>query len=229
MKTAVKKAKPGRKTTISKKQQAYEYIRSGISDETYPPGSRIVIDRIARELKLSIIPVREAIQQLEADGYIQIIPYSGAVVQLMNESDFQDTIGVLAVLDGAATAFAAPKLTSQDIDRLESINEAMREALYNFKFEQVGELNRKFHEVIYKRCGNPYLHDRLKLTWQRLSQIRKSVFSLVPHRAKDAIREHEELIRLIKKRASAAELERFIRQHKLNMLTAFLNRKEARR
>ncbi len=229
MKKLKKDPKPGKNPTMSKKQLAYEYIRSKIQDETYVPGSRIVIDRIARELKLSIIPVREAIQQLEADGYIQVIPYSGAVVQLMNEYDFQETIGVLAVLDGAATAFAAGKMTQQDIARLESINEAMREALYNFKFEQVGELNRKFHEVIYKKCGNSYLHDRLKLTWQRLSQIRKSVFSLVPQRAKDAIREHEELIKLLKESASPAKLEKFIRQHKMNMLTAFLNRKEARR
>ncbi|MDR3590470.1 MAG: GntR family transcriptional regulator [Negativicutes bacterium] len=223
------KAKPNKQPTISKKQQAYEYIRKQILDETYTPGSRIVIDRIARELNLSSIPVREAIHQLEADGYIQVIPYSGAVVQLMNETDFQETMGVLAILDGAATAFASKTMTAQDIEELENRNKAMKEALYNFEFEQFGELNREFHEFFYEKCGNAYLIDRLRQTWQRLSQIRKAVFSFVPNRAKEAVREHEELIELIKASAPPEEIEKFIRQHKLNMLTAFQRRKDTLR
>jgi DNA-binding GntR family transcriptional regulator len=226
MKNGNKSTKSVAASTMSKKQLAYEYIRSQILDETYAPGSRIIIDRIARELNLSSIPVREAIQQLEADGYIQVIPYSGAVVQLLNETDFEEALGVLAILDGAATAAAARKLTKRDVNKLESINESMREALYKFEFEQIGELNRQFHAVIYEKCGNSYLIDRLKLTWQRLSQIRKAVFSFVPQRAKAAIREHEALIKLIKDSASPEKLEKFIRQHKMNMLIAFQQRKK---
>jgi Transcriptional regulators len=220
-KNNVTAAKPRIKT-----RQAYDFIRSRILDGFYRPGDRIVIDRVAAELKLSIIPVREAIRILEADGLVQTIPYSGAVVQLMDDTDYEETQWVLAVLDGAAALLAAGKLTPQDLAALESKNGAMRAALDDFEFVQFGELNREFHETIYNRCGNAYLIDRLKLTWQRLAQIRQALFSLVPLRARESITEHADLIRLFKEAAPPNEIEDFARRHKLKMLTAVKQRKK---
>ena len=209
-----------------KTQQAYEFIRSRILDGTYRPGDRVVIDRIAAALNLSIIPVREAIRQLEADGFVQIIPYSGAIVQLMNNTDYEETQWVLSILDGGATLLAAGKITPQDISELEAINHSMQAALDDLDFEKFGQLNMQFHEVIYQRCGNSYLMDRLKLTWQRLAQVRKAMFSFVPRRAKESIREHRELIQLFKEAAPPAKIEEFARQHKLKMLTGVQQRIE---
>ncbi|HMM22642.1 MAG TPA: GntR family transcriptional regulator [Selenomonadales bacterium] len=211
---------------MMKTQQAYEFIRSRILDSTYRPGDRIVIDRVAAELNLSIIPVREAIRQLEADGFVQTIPYSGAVVQLMDDTDYEETQWVLALLDGGATSLAALAMTPQDIEELEALNKAMQQALDDLEFAQFGELNRKFHDTIYQRCGNTYLIDRLRLTWQRLAQVRKAVFSFVPRRAKESIAEHEELIQLFKAAAPPEKIEEFARQHKLKMLYAVKQRKK---
>ncbi len=109
-----------------KTKQAYEFIRAKILDGTFGPGHRIVIDALAQELHISSIPVREAIRQLEADGLVQVIPYSGAVVQLVNEGDFEETLIVLGILAGAATALASKFITPQDIKTLENMNEAMK-------------------------------------------------------------------------------------------------------
>lgn len=209
-----------------KTQQAYEFILAKILDGAYRPGDRVVIDRVAVELNLSIIPVREAIRQLEADGFVQTIPYSGAIVQLMNDCDYEETQWVLSILDGGAAFLAAKAMTEQDIDELEKVNDAMQEALDNFEFEEVGELNKKFHEIIYQRCGNSYLVDRLRMTWQRLAQVRKAVFSFVPRRAKESIQEHKELIQLFKESAPPEKIEEFARRHKLRMLSAVKRRKE---
>jgi len=211
-------------TVISKKQQAYEFIRSQIYNGTYGAGYRIVIDRVAQELELSNSPVREAIQQLEAEGIVQIIPYSGAVVQVFNEFDYVDVMVVLSALEGVATALACNSLTDADIAKLEQINDAIKKAVDEYDFDQIGDLNLKFHTVIHERCGNSYLVDKLRQTWQRLAQIRKSGYSLVPQRAKISIKEHEELIQLFKEKASPKVVEASIRQHKQAMIDSVHNR-----
>lgn len=209
-----------------KTQQAYDFILSRILQRTYRPGDRIVIDHVAADLNLSIIPVREAIRQLEADGFIQVIPYSGAIVQLMNDTDYEETQWVLSILDGGAAFLATGHLTPADIETLQNLNDAMKEALANFEFEEFGELNKQFHETIYQRCDNAYLIGRLRLTWQRLAQMRKAVFSFVPRRAKESIAEHEEMIRLLQASAPPEKIEEFARQHKLRMLHAVMHRKQ---
>lgn len=214
-----------RTTRINKKQEAYEFIRSQILNGNYGPGYRIIIDRVAKELNLSSIPVREAIQQLEADGLIEVIPYSGAIVQMVNEVDYAEAAFVMMVLEGAATMLAAEAMTKQDIKLLEQINIEMKEALERLDFERVGELNLKFHAAIHEKCGNAYLIDKLKQVWQRISQVRRASVPFAPQRAAEAIKEHDELIQLLKERAPAAEIESFVRQHKLNTKQAVQNLK----
>lgn len=204
--------------SINKKQQAYEFMLSQITQGKYGPGFRIVIDRVARELGSSSIPVREAIQQLEAEGFVQNIPYSGAVVQLMNDEEYKDTMVVLGILEGAATAFAAEWLTSADIEEMERINRAMRGDFEALDFERLGEYNFAFHAVINEKCGNALLLEKIRQTYQRLLQIRSSVYALAPQRIRQSIDEHALLIQLFKQKAPAREIEEIVRQHCLRTL-----------
>ena len=84
---------------ISKKTIAYDYIRKNILDGTFTPGYRLVIDKIKKELKISSIPVREAIQQLQAENLIDIVPYSGAVVKMIDEKGYEELQAISALLE----------------------------------------------------------------------------------------------------------------------------------
>lgn len=206
-----------------KKQEAYQFIKDNILSGNYGPGYRIVIDRVAKELKLSIIPVREAIQQLQADGLIENIPYSGAVVKQVDEVDYQEATYVMLVLEAAATALAADSLTGDDLADLERINSEMREALGNLDYELVGALNVKFHAAIHDKCGNSYLIERLQQVWQRISQVRRANIAFAPQRASASIDEHGQLIVLLKEKAPKPTIEDYVRQHTLNTRQAVLN------
>lgn len=205
---------------ISKKEQAYEYLHANILNGTFGPGYRLVIDNIKKTLDLSSIPVREAIQQLEAENLIQVIPYSGAVVKMVDQKDYIEVQGMLAILDGAAAAMAVGHLTPEDFQKLEQLQKAMAAALDELQLEEFGELNAKFHKTIYNRCGNGYLIDTLSSVWQRMVQIRKSIYTFVPCRGKESIDEHAALIKMLKDCESAEKIEAFCRQHKLEMLDA---------
>jgi DNA-binding GntR family transcriptional regulator len=208
----------------NKTQIAYEYILSRIENGLYGPGYRIVIDQIARELSLSSIPVREAIRQLEAEGWIQYKPYTGAIVSNINEKEYLETLSVLAVLEGYATALSSSNMKEGMIQQLTELNKKMEQALQEFDFERFSELNYEFHALIYKHCGNAYLEEQIKQIWQRMRRIRAYGFTFVPQRAKESIKEHEEIIRLLKEQAPRNEIEGFVRQHKLNTVEAFKNR-----
>lgn len=214
------------KPRLVKTKQAYDFIREKILDGSYGPGDRVIIDRVAGELNISISPVREAIRQLESDGFIQMIPYSGAIVQFLNNVDHEETHWVLSFLDGGATYLATKNITEQDIAELKKINAGIQVALEDMDFVQIGILNKNFHEVIYKKCGNNYLLERIQQTWQRMEQIRHAIFTFIPRRVKESIKEHEELIRLFKDKASPDRVEEFARQHKWRALLAIQQCKE---
>ncbi|AKU26281.1 HTH-type transcriptional regulator McbR [Geobacillus stearothermophilus] len=208
----------------NKTQLAYEYILSRIENGVYGPGYRVVIDQIARELGLSIIPVREAIRQLEAEGLVEFKPYTGAVVSNINEKEYIETLSVLAVLEGYATALGSANLTKEAINELERLNERMERALEELELERFSELNYEFHSLIYAHCGNAYLEEQIKQIWQRMKRIRAYGFTFVPQRAKASIEEHREIIRLLREQAPPHEIEQYVRQHKINTAEAFKRR-----
>ncbi|AKM20294.1 GntR family transcriptional regulator [Geobacillus stearothermophilus] len=209
----------------NKTQLAYEYILSRIENGVYGPGYRVVIDQIARELGLSIIPVREAIRQLEAEGLVEFKPYTGAVVSNINEKEYIETLSVLAVLEGYATALGSANLTKEAINELERLNERMERALEELELERFSELNYEFHSLIYAHCGNAYLEEQIKQIWQRMKRIRAYGFTFVPQRAKASIEEHREIIRLLREQAPPHEIEQYVRQHKINTAEAFKRRR----
>ena len=115
--------------SVTKQEMVYKEIRERILDGGYGPGYRVVIDSLARELEVSALPVREAIRRLEAEGLVVYRPNAGAQVAPADPELFDEQMTVLAVLEGFATAQAAPVLTSDDLERLRSLTDRMAEAM----------------------------------------------------------------------------------------------------
>ena len=116
----------------SKAQRAYRFIRERIDDGRYVPGFRLVLGTIARELDVSVVPVREAIRLLEAEGLVTFERNVGAQVALIHEAEYLHTMQTLALVEGAATALATPAITPERVARARAINERMRQGLEAF-------------------------------------------------------------------------------------------------
>lgn len=209
----------------NKKQLAYEYMKSKIIEGHFSPGQRIVINQLVKELNTSAIPIREAVRQLEAEGLIKYEENIGPIVTPINENEYSETLSVLAVLEGYATALAKDSFTKEKISALREINEKMEEALEDFQFSDFGILNRKFHYLTYEGCPNKYLVETIRKTWERLDSIRIAGSTFIPSRAKASIREHEEIISLLERNASFQDIEEAVRSHKLHTVEAFLQQK----
>ena len=94
--------------TASKSELAYAHIHDRIIHHEYSPGYRLVLGTIADELQMSVVPVREAIRRLEAEGYVTFERNVGARVAVPDESEYVHTMQVLSLVEGSATAEAAP-------------------------------------------------------------------------------------------------------------------------
>jgi DNA-binding GntR family transcriptional regulator len=210
-----------RTTGVTKQERVYEAIRERILSGAYGPGYRVVIDALAEEFEVSALPVREAIRRLEAEGLVIYRPNAGAQVAPAEPGVFDEEMTVLAVLEGYATALAAPELSDADIEQLREINRTMVSAMEHLDSLRFGRLNQEFHATIHKRCPNPTLVDLLRDVARRLDAIRRTVFVQIPYRGAESVAEHNELIDLIATGASAARIERAAREHKLHTVESF--------
>ncbi|MQA86921.1 MAG: FCD domain-containing protein [Streptosporangiales bacterium] len=208
----------------SKADWAYQTLRDRIQDGSYGPGHRLVLDHLARELSVSPVPIREAIRRLEAEGYVDFQRNIGAQVASIDGTQYADTMQVLAVLEGAATAMAASQLSELDLRRARELNERMRESLAQFDPLGFTQLNQEFHRRLCGACPNEHLKELVAREWSRMDIIRRTTFSVVPGRAAVSVEEHERLLGLITSGAPAGEIERVAREHKLATLRAFQER-----
>jgi DNA-binding GntR family transcriptional regulator len=212
---------------VNKQQQAYAQLRERILSGAYGPGYRVVIDALAEELGFSTLPIREAIRRLEAEGLLVFKPNTGAIVAPADPALFDEMVTSLAVLEGYATALAAPGMRAADITQLEQINARMIACMDQLDALGFGRANREFHMLIYERCPNAHIVELLKDTERRLDAIRRTVFTHIPYRGRKSIQEHEQIIELLRTSAPAAKIELAARKHKLATGKAFREWREA--
>lgn len=208
--------------TSSKSERAYNSVKARIADGTYSPGFRLVLAKIAEELGISVVPVREAIRRLEAEGLVTFERNVGATVAGIDPIEFLYTMQTLSIVEGAATALSSPLIGPADIARARAVNEEMRECLQHFDPPRFTLLNKDFHSVLFENCPNPHILDLVHRGWGRLASMRSSTFRFVPGRAHESVEEHEALLQLIESGADAADIERAARLHRSATLDAYL-------
>ncbi|WP_174614338.1 GntR family transcriptional regulator [Virgibacillus ihumii] len=209
----------------TKQQKVYKGLKKRIIERIYVPGQRIVIDQIAKEMDTSTIPVREAIRQLESERLVVYRQNVGPVVSEVNENDYSDTLRVLALLEGYATALSAKRFPREKLPVLKDLNQQMKEALDNIDILHFGKLNAEFHRVICEECNNQYLLESVRDTWNRLDSIRGLGSMLYSLRVKESIKEHTEIIRYFEYGGSFSEIEQHSRMHKIRTAEDFERRR----
>lgn len=207
----------------SKSQQAYHWIKDRIAHQEFTPGYRLVLGSIATELHMSAVPVREAIRRLEAEGLVTFERNVGAHVSMIDDSQYRQSMESLAILESAATALAAQHLTADDLRRARNVNRLLVESLDHFDPRLFTSLNQKFHAILFAPCPNPRLTALVDAEWGRLGHLRDSTFSFVPDRARESVREHERIVRLIETGAPLADIESAARAHRSATLAAYLS------
>lgn len=203
---------PPARTHPSKASVAYEAIRAQIAAGTYPPGTRLVLDRLARDLDMSTLPVREAIRWLEAEGYVQFQQNVGATVAAFDAHSLIEAVETLAVLESAATAQAAAHLTRDDLVAAKALNDAMAKAIDSLDGPAYAERHDEFHALLTSRCPNTHLIGMVSKERARLQRVRLATLALGAGGRRE-VDQHAELLRLIETHSPADQIEDLSRAH----------------
>jgi DNA-binding GntR family transcriptional regulator len=202
----------------TKSDIVHKILKQKILDGGFSMGESLNISKIASELNISIIPVREGLKRLETEGLIDFIPHKGAQVRSFDLAKIKEIYDIRAVLEGLAARAAIPSLDAEKIEQLKSMNEAMKQYAVEGDDERFGQANKEFHRFIYQNAQYPSLFDMIFNLWE--GNWSKAVFAFHPERMLHAVEEHIEIIQAIEEK-NADQTEHLVRQHKLNSAKLF--------
>ena len=136
----------------------FRHVQEAIMTGTLAPGERIHADALARQFKVSHIPVREALTHLEAVGLIVQEPHKGARVIELSQDDIRHIFEIRKILEGLAARLAAANIDEQSKKRLQSLVDEIDQAAKAKDFLKMDTADQEFHHTIWRISGNPYLY-----------------------------------------------------------------------
>jgi DNA-binding GntR family transcriptional regulator len=204
----------------SKNEIVYETLRQEIIRGSYKPGTRLVIDELAEVLGVSHIPIREAMRQLEADGFITIEPYVGATVTEINANFIFELFGLLDTLETTCSRNAVRNMSDADLQTLTDMIDAMESTLDDP--EQWSQQNKQLHLFICE-CADTFLVLKMMQKvldhWDRL---RLHYFKdVLGNRIRSAQQEHRQILEAFCLR-DPDEVERVIHEHNQQGLASYI-------
>ena len=149
-----------------------ERIREAILSGELAAGSRIDQVRLAEQLDVSLVPVREALKKLDAEGFVQIVPRRGAFITETSTHDMQELYLARQILEGEAAYHAAEKLSDEEITVLSDLMPQMTQALTQHDYDLFMVLNREFHFTIYQAAQNRYVLNMVVSLWDLSERYR---------------------------------------------------------
>lgn len=167
-------------------------IRDGILVGRFPLGSRLDQQALADDLGVSVIPIRESLRQLEAEGLVSIYPRRGAFVTELSVDELKEIYEIREVLEDLATRLAVPNLSPSTLQQLGGIIDQMEGATAAHDFARLLELNHSYHFSIYEAAHRPFLLQMISSLWDRCSLYRR-LYTYLPDRAPQALSEHKEI------------------------------------
>lgn len=169
-------------------------LHRGIVTGTIPGGTRLVQSSIAEELAVSISPVRDALRELAAEGFVRLDDRGAAVVHELCRSELEDIYEIRTMLEPVATARAAKLANRASLLQAVELLAAMESETDGMRW---AEYNSSFHSVI-DQAGNSLRLVAILKNLRELSAryITHSILT-VPDRARRANAEHAEILRAV--------------------------------
>ncbi|HET9612314.1 MAG TPA: GntR family transcriptional regulator [Acidimicrobiales bacterium] len=172
-----------------------ETLRQAILSGELPGGTRLVQAEIAKDLGVSITPVREALRDLANEQMIRLDAHRGGIVHELSDSELREILDLRLLLETEAVRHAAERITPAQLSRARAIHHEMR---------SVGDspswvmLNRRFHMTIYEAAGRPRLLGIVRNLLDASVMYVSAADAHVPRHRRRANDDHARLLRLLR-------------------------------
>jgi len=195
--------------TSSAERAAYDYLRDRILSGSVPGGTPIVPQKVADDLNVSRIPVRDALKHLSAEGLVTVGANRRVVVTNMTLEDVKEIFYMRAVLEGLAARTAAPELSDAVLSRLATLADHMENV--ETRTSEWLPMHEEFHATLCRQAGMPRLQRELERLRTAVAPYLR-VFLATHGMGELRGSKHRSLVAALRKRNSALA-EAAVREH----------------
>lgn len=166
--------------------ELYEYLKAHILSQQLPPGEKLNVDKLARELEVSRVPLREVLARLAAEGLVQAVPFKGMFVAEMNLRDIREIFEIRMELETLALRTAYAKIPLAQLQEIRS-----KKPAETTPFDTIKQMNEDLHFTLLHYADN----DRLqRLVRSYLDQVHRYLHDVDYDSNVAADREEHQLI-----------------------------------
>jgi DNA-binding GntR family transcriptional regulator len=192
-------------------ERVYRTVRDLILSQVFPPGSKLNVEQICRDLGVSRTPVWDTMRRLESEGLVNTVPRHGVFVLNYGVDQIRDLFAVRGALEALAVRQAAANLDDASHGGLETAMKEMERAAAAGEMEQYSRSAIDFHDRVLAAARNQVLSRLLENVYAQILVLRlRSLY--LPERVESSVAEHRALFEAV--RARDGELgERLARAH----------------
>jgi DNA-binding GntR family transcriptional regulator len=205
-------------TGFSFKNKAYAALKDVIvSMDIYGSRAEIRLDerQLAQDLGISRTPVREAMAQLEREGFVRTVPRRGIYLARKTRREVIELITAWAALESMAARLITLNATDAEILKLRSMFATFENGTLHAKLDEYSEVNIEFHQTLIRMSGNRVLIDLAENLFTHMRMIRRKTIG-EQDRVDRSIRDHLNIIQAIEAR-DTARAEDLVRNHALGL------------
>lgn len=192
------------------RERAYEAIKEAILTLELVPGQPVNEAELAAQLNVSRTPIRDALLQLQSEGFVVIQPFRGAFVSELTAQDIMEIFALREMLELPAARNAAQTFTPEDIAMAEDMLKRMQEAVDQDRVRDYSTLSDQFHAMIVQKLNNRRVLQVLDNLHDHLMRLRN--MALLVTQSKDFLEDYRALVEAIKS-GSGAAAEKSMRTH----------------
>src|SRR3954471_13285501 len=205
-------------TSFSFKNKAYAALKNVIvSMDVYRDRQDIRLDerQLAQDFGISRTPVREAMAQLEREGFVRSVPRRGVYVVRKTKSEVIQMITAWAALEGMAARLITQHASVDEIATLRRMFATFEDGAVRAHLDEYSDVNIEFHQTIIRMSGNSVLIELAENLFTHMRMIRRKTI-VEKDRIERSIRDHMNIIEALEAR-DTARAEELVRNHALGL------------
>ncbi|MDR1915276.1 MAG: GntR family transcriptional regulator [Synergistaceae bacterium] len=178
------------------REKVYNHLKKLIKARRLKSGEFMDLNMIGQELGMSRTPLRDALFQLESEGFITIFPRRGVMLNSLDLKMVRDIYEIIGALESSALLSVAGKLSANDIKKMKQLDDEIQVCLDKDNYEALYKCNVAFHNVFLNKSKNDELIRTARIQRERLYDF-PEWRTLLTDWEQSNLYEHIEIVRLL--------------------------------
>ena len=186
---------------LTLREQVTVSVRNALMNGHFQPGQVITVKAISTMLGASVMPAREAMTRLIAEGSLELRANRSVIVPELSRQEFDELTDLRSYIEGLAAAQAVKRVQPEHIARLRELDASMRAAIAASDVDAFLDGNFQFHFLIYRLGASNFILSMIEKLWVRVGPLIR--YCLSDSGFADSTQVHAELIRGLETKNSA--------------------------